>query len=108
MNQNLANLPAVRIRSLPAGGRGVRLELADASMIEWQPGERTAWRADDNKVALTELILKQALTGQRGRRVTAVGISGDFVYTGAADGTIDVSPDSARAVWQSFALQGAG
>jgi uncharacterized protein (TIGR03437 family) len=100
LNQGLPNLPEARLRSLPLADRGTRLELADASVIEWQPGERVAWRSDDNRDAVAELSLRRVLTLQKGLSVTAVTISGDYVYAGMADGSIEVSSDRARTAWQ--------
>jgi uncharacterized protein (TIGR03437 family) len=96
LNQGLPNLNGVRIRSLPSGDRGVRLELENARVAEWQPGERTAWRLDDPSDAIRDLVLRASLTAQRGTRITAVAISGEDVYTGTADGKLSVSPDGGR------------
>jgi len=105
INQGLPNLPVARIRSLPADGQGTRLELSDASVVEWQPGEKLAWRPEDSSEAQTELRLRQALTLERGAEVTAIAIRGEYVYTGMADGSIQVSADSGRS-WQTFLTQG--
>ncbi|HXP84513.1 MAG TPA: hypothetical protein VN841_07330 [Bryobacteraceae bacterium] len=104
MNQGLPNLPVARIRSLPAEGRGARVELTDASVVEWQPGEKLAWRPDDASDAQTELRLRQALTLERRTEVTAVAIRGQYVYTGMADGSIQVSSDGRT--WQTYLTQG--
>ena len=93
LNQGLPNLPVVRIRGLPAGDRGARLELSDGSVVEWQPGERTAWRLDSNWDAETDRVLREAFSGRRGTRVTAVAQSGDFLYLGTVDGRINASAD---------------
>jgi len=105
LNQGLPNLTALRVRSLPVADRGVRLELPDATVIEWQPGERTAWRTTDNTDALTDARLRQALGLQMGTRVTTVAVSGDFIYVGLSDGRIGVSANRGVA-WQYFAAEG--
>jgi len=101
LNQGLPNLPVARLRSLPSGTSGALVELTDASVVEWQPGEKAAWRPADSTGAQTELRLRQALTLERGTEVTAVAISGDFVYTGMATGSILVSSDGGRS-WQTW------
>jgi uncharacterized protein (TIGR03437 family) len=104
MNQGLPNLPVSRIRSLPFDGQGTRVELSDASVVEWQPGEKLAWRPGDSTDAQTELRLRQALTLSRRVEVTAVAIRGQYVYTGMADGSIQVSSDGGP--WQTYLTQG--
>jgi uncharacterized protein (TIGR03437 family) len=98
LNQGLPNLNGIRIRSLPTGDRGVRLELTDARIAEWQPGERMAWRLDNSRDAINDMVLRQALTTSRGARFTSVAISGEEVYAGTADGKLSVSPDGGRSV----------
>ena len=44
LNENLPNFPSARIRSLPEGAQGAQVELPGAMVVEWQPGERQAWR----------------------------------------------------------------
>jgi uncharacterized protein (TIGR03437 family) len=107
LNQGLPNLTPLRLRSLPVADRGVRLELPDATVIEWQPGERTAWRTADNADALTDSRLRQVYSLQLGTRVTAVAVSGDFIYLGLSDGRIGVSANRGVA-WQYFASSDAG
>jgi uncharacterized protein (TIGR03437 family) len=106
LNQGLPNLPVARIRALPSGSGGAQVELSDASVVEWQPGEKTAWRPHDSTDAQTDLRLRQALTLERGAEVTAVAISGNFVYTGMASGSIVASSDSGR-TWQASGGQSA-
>jgi len=103
LNQDLPNLPAMRLMGLPAGGQGVRLALTTNQVVEWRPGERQTWRLSDNSALSTELALRRALTTTA--PMTALTISGDFVYTGTADGRIAVSSDGARS-WQTFSVGG--
>jgi uncharacterized protein (TIGR03437 family) len=107
LNQDLPNLPVLRLRGIPVNDRGVLLELADSSVVEWQPGERIAWRSANAAEAATDLRLRQALSLQLGTRVTAVKISGDFVYLGLSDGRVGVSSNRGVA-WQYFAPSDAG
>jgi uncharacterized protein (TIGR03437 family) len=63
-------------------------------VVEWQPGEREAWRPTYNAKAASELSYRQLLGETRGVAVTAVAFSQTYVYTGMADGRIIVSADS--------------
>ena len=108
LNQGLPNLPAARLRGLPSGTRGVRVELADATNIEWQPGERTAWQEAERNATVIEISLRQWVGAQRNNTVTAVATSGRFVYAGMADGSIEVSPDGGQGTWLRFAAPGGG
>jgi len=94
LNENLPNLPAARIRSLPQGVQGTQVELPGALVVEWQPGEREAWRPASNAEAAGELVYRQLLGQARGTAVTAVTILQTYIYTGMADGRIIVSADS--------------
>jgi uncharacterized protein (TIGR03437 family) len=85
LNQSLPNLPALRIRDLPSGGRGTQIEIPGANVIEWHPGEKLAWRPVDNSAALKDESLRRA-TGS-----TAIEISGNTVYQGRADGSLSVT-----------------
>jgi uncharacterized protein (TIGR03437 family) len=73
--------------------------------VEWQPGEKQAWRPGDATDAQTELRLRRALSLDRKIQVTAAAIRGQYVYTGMADGSIQVSPDGGR-TWQAYVTQG--
>ena len=94
LNENLPNLPAARIRSLPQGAQGTQVELPGALVVEWQPGEREAWRPTPNAEAASELVYRQLLSQALGAAVTAVTIVQTYMYTGMADGRIIVSADS--------------
>ena len=63
-------------------------------IVEWQPGERQAWRPANNAEAASELVYRQLLSQARGAAVTAVAIVQQYIYTGMADGRIIVSADS--------------
>lgn len=105
LNDSLPNLPSARIRTLPAGGQSLRIEMPDARVIEWVAGEKQAWRPSDSRDAITEIQLRQALTALRGSLVTAVQVAGDTIYTGTVDG-ISVSIDKG-VTWQNLSTSGA-
>jgi uncharacterized protein (TIGR03437 family) len=84
LNQGLPNLPAVRIRDLPAGDRGAEIELPSATVVEWQPGEKQAWRPADSSRALAEAQARSVMA------LTAVEIGPTTIYQGSADGSITV------------------
>jgi uncharacterized protein (TIGR03437 family) len=99
LNENLPNFPSARIRSLPDGPQGAQVELPGAMVVEWQPGERQAWRPANNAKAAGDLLYRQILSGARGVTVTAFANEQQYVYTGMADGRIAVSADSGI-TWQ--------
>jgi uncharacterized protein (TIGR03437 family) len=94
LNDGLPNLPPARIRSLPDGPQGTQIELPGATVVEWQPGERQAWRPAYSADAAGELLLRQVWSQDRGVAVTAVSRVQSYIYTGMADGRIMVSADS--------------
>jgi hypothetical protein len=96
INQGLPNLHAARLLSLPAGGRGTTLGLTDGQVIEWQPGEKQAWRAAENPEFVTERQLREALTTQYGGRVTATARAGSYFYAGLSDGRLLASSESGQ------------
>jgi uncharacterized protein (TIGR03437 family) len=93
LNENLPNLPSPHIRNLPEGPQGAQVELPGAMVVEWQPGERQAWRPADNTQAAGDLFYRQILSGTRGADVTALATGQQYIYTGMADGRIIVSAD---------------
>jgi uncharacterized protein (TIGR03437 family) len=82
LNQGLPNLPALRIWDLPAGDRGAEIELPGANVVEWQPGERQAWRPAVNTDMISDAQQRQALG------VTAIAANRNIVYTGTSDGGV--------------------
>ena len=88
LNQGLPNLPAVRIWDLPAGDRGAEIELPGANVVEWQPGEKQAWRPADNSAAVTDASLRRVMT------LSAIEVAEDTVYQGTADGALSVKTGS--------------
>lgn len=99
LNESLPNLPSARIRTLPEGPQGSLIELPGGMVVEWQPGERQAWRPIFNARADGERALRQLWSDDRGVAVTALAIVERYIYTGMADGSIMVSTDSASS-WQ--------
>jgi uncharacterized protein (TIGR03437 family) len=93
LNQNLPNLPAFRLLSLPAADRGVRLALTDGSVVEWEPGQKQAWHPADNTEFANELQQRQAYSQKWGTPVTALASVGDYIYVGMSDGRFIVSSD---------------
>ena len=110
LNQGLPNLPAARLRGLPAGGHGVQLEFSMSGalgVLEWQPGEKQAWRPADAAASLASLRLRLAYSLDRGGPVTAISpLGGNVIYTGMADGRIIVSNDGGISWPVTFATGG--
>jgi uncharacterized protein (TIGR03437 family) len=97
LNLHLPNLPVSRILATPGGTHGTRILVRDLGAMElapgaeaWQPVSDAQIRADD---AAEENALRRA-TQALGTRITAVAVSGQTVYAGAADGRIWVSLDA--------------
>ena len=107
LNDTLPNLPVRRLWDLPVGDQGVRIELPRDAAVAWPPGNQTAWLPASNIDVLRESQLRQALSSVRGMNVTAVAISGNFVYTGMQNGEIQVSADGGS-TWQTYAPNGPG
>ncbi len=107
LNQNLPNLSATRLLSLPAADRGVRVALSDGSAVAWEPGQKIAWTPADNFEVAQENQLRQLFSQQRNMPVTAVSIARESVYTGMPDGKIAVSSDSG-ATWRALTEPEAG
>lgn len=85
LNQGLPNLPALRIRALPQGSQGAQVELPGASVVEWQPGEKRAWRPADSTPAVNDAQLRSGLAS------TAVETRANAIYQGSADGVFRVT-----------------
>jgi uncharacterized protein (TIGR03437 family) len=96
LNEGLPNLPGARLRGVPTGDTGVLLELGGGLVVEWQPGEREAWRlagAAERDTALAEIVRRLQIGQQLATTVTAVAVRENYVYAGTADGRIAVSTD---------------
>jgi uncharacterized protein (TIGR03437 family) len=108
LNQGLPNLPSVRLLNLPSGDRGARLALFDASAVEWQPGQKSAWLPADNSDYIGELGLRQALSANRGLNVSAVAWPRDVIYFGTAEGQLWVSTNRGQSYQVAPAVPDAG
>ena len=108
LNQGLPNLPSAQILSLPSGDQGVRLALPDASVIEWEPGQKQAWLPADGSDQIRDLALRQAVGARLGLKVTALSTSGEMVYVGTADGQIRVSTDAGSSYASGYAAAEGG
>ncbi len=117
INQALPNLPAMRLLTLPAADRGVRIATAYLnsagvplwSAIEWAPGEKVAWRAAEDSADLATEIQQRRQFSQRFRTVvTAMAVSGDTIYLGTAEGRLMVSNDGGATFPSVFPLNEAG
>ncbi len=100
LNERLPNLPVRRILTLPQGLRGARIEVHGLGALEWSPGEKQAWRPVHEPSLERRLALQRALSAVFNVEITAVALAGDFLYAGAADGRIWVSPDRGG-TWRS-------
>ncbi len=95
LNQFLPNLPVSRILSSPSGMRGLRIALSTpgTSELEWMPGEKSAWRIVDNADISQEASVRSALSRAFGTSITALGVSGTYLYAGSSDGQLWSSAD---------------
>ena len=91
VNDFLPNLPASRLLALPAGVQGVRLALASGQTIEWAPGEKQSWKLLNG--AAPDAIIRAAVSKALNRDVTAVAMSGNYLYAGDSEGWLQVSTD---------------
>jgi uncharacterized protein (TIGR03437 family) len=105
LNQGLPNLPAMRLLRLPSGDQGAQLALQDGSVIEWDPGQKQAWRTTDNSDPAVEFRQRLSLSLELGTPVTAMAQAGDFVYAGTSNGGLSVSSDGGVS-WRNFVAFG--
>jgi uncharacterized protein (TIGR03437 family) len=107
LNRGLPNLPATRLMSLPSGDHGVRLALPDASEVEWQPGQKTAWAPVDNTDASYEKAVRQVFSTRLHQPVSSYAALGDYVYVGLAAGGVSASTDGGQ-TYRQFGFNEAG
>lgn len=100
LNQGLPNLPASRLVSVPSGDQGARLQLANGSVVEWQPGQKIAWTPVPDLQTASNAALRASLTQRLGVPVTAASTAGSLTYAGRADGGVMVSEDNGI-TWRS-------
>lgn len=99
LNQDLPNLPVRRILGTPSGSRGIRISIGiqgALAAVEWQPGEKQAWRPVQDSDFERDQQFRTAWSAALGANVTAVASNGDYYYAGSADGRIWVSTDRGR------------
>jgi uncharacterized protein (TIGR03437 family) len=84
LNEGLPNLSALRLWALPSGDRGAQIEVPGNMALEWQPGEKQAWRPVANEDLSSEASARLALDA------TAFVQIGTTVYRGTQDGRITV------------------
>ncbi|MEP7353297.1 MAG: hypothetical protein ABI824_08730 [Acidobacteriota bacterium] len=89
LNEGLQNLPGAKLRAVPTAGAGAQIELPSGLVLEWQPGEREAWRPARNQS--TDAELRKNLSERLGSTITATAVGGNFVYAGTAAGRINTS-----------------
>jgi uncharacterized protein (TIGR03437 family) len=97
LNLKLPNLPVSRILATPAGADGTRILVQDLGVMGLAPGAQ-AWQPTSDAQVQTENAALRRISQTLGTRITAVAVSGQTVYAGAADGRIWVSLD-AEASW---------
>jgi len=107
LNDALPNLPVQRLLAIPAGGQGVRIELAGNLAAEWPPGEKQVWLPSANGDVVTEAQLRSALGSLTGVAISAIAVSGNLVYAGTEDGRLRVSSDRGQ-TWQTYVATGSG
>ena len=107
LNDALPNLPVRRLLAIPAGGQGVRIEIAGNLAAEWPPGEKQVWLPSANGDVVTEAQLRGALGALAGVAISAIAVSGNMVYAGTEDGQVRVSSDRGQ-TWQTYRATGSG
>lgn len=108
LNEGLPNLPARRILSVPRELEPARLLVspneATVFSVAWAPGERLAWRPVE--ATLPEDTLRARLARTLGIAPVRALASGNWIYGGAADGRLFVSPDNGQSwIWHNAPLE---
>ncbi len=103
LNEFLPALRGRRIGASPFGSHGLTLAVADLGAdVEWQPGEKTAWRPAQSALLAQQAQRNGALAAVLKTRISASAESGDFLYAGASDGRLFSSGDRGR-TWKPSA-----
>ena len=92
LNLQLPNLPVRRILATPGATHGTRILVRDLGAMELAPGAE-AWQPVSDAQLEAESSTLRRLSQALGARITAVAVSGQTVYAGAADGRIWASLD---------------
>ncbi len=109
LNLRLPGLPSSRILATPGGTHGTRILVSGLGAMELSPGAEAWQPISDAQVQAQEGAEGNALrraSQALGTRITAVGLAGQTLYAGAADGRIWVSLD-AGASWTASPRPGA-
>ncbi len=103
LNEFLPNLALQKLLQTPSGVHGlVAWGGPGQPVIEWAPGEKTAWQPVSSNAALVaDTTLRADLSRTLGATITAVATQGDYTYAGSADGRLWASSDQGR-TWRSF------
>ncbi len=99
LNDALPNLRSSRILGLPSGVIGMRIAVDTNGTLsgwEWNPGERQAWRSFEAQSLRVEQDLEAALGSTLHARLTALGMSGDYIYAGSDSGQLWSSADRGK------------
>ena len=97
LNLRLPSLPASRILATPGGMHGTRILVRGLGAMELAPGAEAWQPISDAQVRTEDAAEGNALRRAAqalGTRITAVGLAGQTLYAGAADGRIWVSLDA--------------
>jgi uncharacterized protein (TIGR03437 family) len=99
LNEGLPNLTVRRILATPQGDRGVRVAASVRDSLltfEWVPGEKTAWQRIEDAGFDRDAALREVLSATLRSTISAVAVSGDYLYAGSVDGRIWSSRDRGR------------
>src|SRR5258708_21681485 len=73
--------------------------------IEWAPGEKSAWKPVDSSDVARERDTKSALSQVLKHSITALSAAKEYIYAGASEGRLLVSPDAGLSWPQEFKLK---
>ncbi len=107
LNDSLPALRAPKLLALPNGLRPARLVAGEDLEIEWEPGERIAWRASGQDWLNADRLLRAQLSSRLGATIVTARAEGDWIYAGSSDGRLWVTSDRGQN-WQPFTAQEGG
>ncbi len=107
LNDSLPALATRKLLALPNGLRPARAVAGDDLEIEWQPGERIAWRPAGQQWLTADRLLRGQISARVGAAVVVARTEGEWIYGGSGDGRIWASSDRGQ-TWQSFSVQDGG
>jgi len=113
LNDGLPNLPVTRLLGVPSGTQGFRLALKTTpqvvapQIIEWSPGQKSAWNLSGSLEIERDNNVKQALSRIFGRTITAFARQGNAVYAGDSEGRLFATSDLFN-TWSQQALSDLG